>query len=185
MLRDDGKLPDELWRHPAYFGREIRILRDFYRRHQPALASPERLHTVMRSFVLKAERSIGKEHWADMMFESIEKKYGIDPRDDEESSIDGGGGTGSRKGDSSDFLHFGHDIVEDFATARFGASTSDFENATAVLAEPILADTELHNAESVRGNLVVIKRGAVSFATKARRAQAAGASGVVFVNTDE
>jgi len=51
-----------------------------------------------------------------------------------------------------------------------------------VFARPPLADAELQNAAQVLGNIVVIRRGGVTFFDKARRAAAAGASGIIFVN---
>jgi hypothetical protein len=51
-----------------------------------------------------------------------------------------------------------------------------------VFARPLLADAELQNAAQAFGNIVVIRRGGVSFFDKARRAAAAGASGIIFVN---
>jgi len=73
----------------------------------------------------------------------------------------------------------------DFATAAFGAMRAEFSRHGAVCAEPLLADSPLENAAAVHGNLVAIERGGVSFVQKARHAQAAGAAGIVFVNTDE
>jgi hypothetical protein len=51
-----------------------------------------------------------------------------------------------------------------------------------VFARPPLADAELQNAAQVLGNIVIIRRGGVTFFDKARRAAAAGASGIIFVN---
>ena len=73
----------------------------------------------------------------------------------------------------------------EFATAAFGASSAQMKNIDAVCAKPLLADRPLTNPKALRGRLAIIMRGAVSFATKARHAQQAGARGVIFVNTDE
>ena len=54
-----------------------------------------------------------------------------------------------------------------------------------VRADPPLADRELANAAEIRGAIAVITRGIVPFTEKARRAAAAGAIGVVFLNTDD
>lgn len=56
--------------------------------------------------------------------------------------------------------------------------------ARAAAAEPARADTELLNADSLAGSLALASRGGCSFAEKARRLQAAGALGVVFVNSE-
>lgn len=41
------------------------------------------------------------------------------------------------------------------------------------------------NADQLRGNVALIKRGIVPFTVKARRAAAAGAIGVIFINSDD
>eukprot|EP01043_Picozoa_sp_COSAG02_P016056 COSAG02_NODE_699_length_18369_cov_9.690203_12_plen_1083_part_00 len=74
--------------------------------------------------------------------------------------------------------------VAPFAIARFGASSARL-NGTAVRTEPLRADAELANSAEISGCVAVIERGTCSFVQKARRAQAAGAIGVLFVNTDE
>lgn len=51
-----------------------------------------------------------------------------------------------------------------------------------VLADPLLADTPLKNADAVRGNIAVIDRGVVAFSLKVQHALSAGAIGVVMVN---
>ena len=73
----------------------------------------------------------------------------------------------------------------EFATAAFGATKGDFTQQAAICAEPLLGDQPLLNADEVAGKLAVVLRGGVSFVTKARHAEAAGACGVIFVNTDE
>ena len=54
-----------------------------------------------------------------------------------------------------------------------------------VRADPPRAETELMNAASLNGAIALIYRGACPFTEKAQRAQAAGAVGVVFVNSDD
>lgn len=59
-----------------------------------------------------------------------------------------------------------------FATARFGASSVRLGRyakrgyAKCVLAQPLLADSELLNASSLKGHVAVVKRGACSFVEK-------------------
>ena len=48
-----------------------------------------------------------------------------------------------------------------------------------------MADAPLKNARELRGNVVLIERGACSFGDKANAAQAAGALGVIFVDIGE
>ena len=56
---------------------------------------------------------------------------------------------------------------------------ADLDACIAVQAEPILADETLRNGLELSGHLAIIKRGNCSFVQKARRAQAAGCTGVV------
>lgn len=73
-----------------------------------------------------------------------------------------------------------------FATARFGARRAAFPSAMpTVVASPRRADSELRNADALRGAVAVVVRGECSFCEKAARVQAAGAVAIVFVNTDE
>ena len=68
--------------------------------------------------------------------------------------------------------------------AAIYADTSPHTNATGdvVYAIPHNASTPLTNAAQVAGKLVLIDRGAVTFATKAANAQAAGAIGIIVAN---
>jgi subtilisin family serine protease len=68
--------------------------------------------------------------------------------------------------------------------AAIYADTSPHTNATGdlVYAIPHDASTPLTNAAQVAGKLVLIDRGAVTFATKAANAQAAGATGIIVAN---
>jgi hypothetical protein len=50
---------------------------------------------------------------------------------------------------------------------------------------PPMADTDIQNGDELKGNIALIHRGAVPFTVKARRAAAAGAVGVVFINSDD
>jgi hypothetical protein len=72
-----------------------------------------------------------------------------------------------------------------FSIGRFGAPAGGCDSRMAVCAEPLRADAALTNSASLSGCVAVIERGGVSFVQKARRAQAAGATAVLFVNTDE
>jgi hypothetical protein len=54
-----------------------------------------------------------------------------------------------------------------------------------VATKPAAAESELENAEELQGCVAIIARGIVPFTEKARRAAAAGAVGVVFVNSDD
>ena len=65
---------------------------------------------VMRSFVAKADAGAVQGHWADLMYESLEKKYGRDPRDD--SSQSEAGSSHQNFGvTSQNFLHIGDEII--------------------------------------------------------------------------
>jgi hypothetical protein len=68
--------------------------------------------------------------------------------------------------------------------AAIYADTSPHTNATGdvVYAVPNNASTPLTNAAQVAGKIVLIDRGAVTFATKAANAQAAGAIGIIVAN---
>lgn len=52
-----------------------------------------------------------------------------------------------------------------------------------VLANPLLADTPLTNAAAINGNIALVQRGAVNFATKVKNCQNAGAIGVIIFNS--
>jgi hypothetical protein len=63
--------------------------------------------------------------------------------------------------------------------ATFGPSLSTLSVASGlsvVAAEPLLADAPLTNAAAVAGNIVVVRRGGASFATKVSHVAAAGTS---------
>ena len=64
------------------------------------------------------------------------------------------------------------------------AATSPHSSVTGdvVYAVPNVADTALTNAAEVAGHIVLIDRGAVTFATKAANAQDAGAIGIIVAN---
>ena len=51
-----------------------------------------------------------------------------------------------------------------------------------VLADPLLADAPLKNADAIKGNIAVIDRGVVTFSSKVTQALNAGAIGVIMVN---
>ena len=53
----------------------------------------------------------------------------------------------------------------------------------AVKANPFMADKDLINGAELKGKIAVIQRGVVNFSEKAKRAQDAGAVGVLFVST--
>ena len=72
-----------------------------------------------------------------------------------------------------------------FSKARFGAESGNCEGARAVRAEPLQADSDLANGDDICGAVAVVERGVCSFVQKARRVQAAGGIGVLFVNTDD
>eukprot|EP01051_Picozoa_sp_SAG22_P003378 SAG22_NODE_163_length_16829_cov_9.946204_14_plen_799_part_00 len=69
--------------------------------------------------------------------------------------------------------------------AQFGLQTPRHIESKAVLCSPELADAPLLNASKLRGAIAVVKRGVSTFVEKSRRAQAAGASGVIIINTDD
>eukprot|EP00960_Hanusia_phi_P051532 760853-Hanusia_phi.AAC.10 len=58
-------------------------------------------------------------------------------------------------------------------------------HGTAVLCDPPLADGPIKNAEEIKGNIAVIRRGVIPFTEKARSAARAGAIAVIFINSDE
>ncbi|MBK9270408.1 MAG: T9SS type A sorting domain-containing protein [Saprospiraceae bacterium] len=70
-----------------------------------------------------------------------------------------------------------------FAGADFGADlSSGLWTADAILAEPLLACTDITNAGAMAGKIAVIERGICFFDEKALRAQQAGAIAVVIIN---
>ena len=71
---------------------------------------------------------------------------------------------GSESDDEGELSFAGRRVP--FSTARFGASSFEIADANAVVACPLLADDGLQNAEAIRGNVAVIKRGACTFAQK-------------------
>ena len=75
---------------------------------------------------------------------------------------------------------FGHSFPERCVFTSF-SQIHPFKGCM-VFADPPMADAPLRNAEQVQGNICVIRRGGGSFFDKAKRAAAAGASGIVFVN---
>jgi hypothetical protein len=74
-------------------------------------------------------------------------------------------------------------VSYDFMWAGFGKRSP--VTAEAVMCDPERADAELKNADQLKDKWAVVKRGANSFAEKVRRAQAAGAAGVIIVNSDD
>ena len=54
-----------------------------------------------------------------------------------------------------------------------------------VAAQPPLADADITNAAELAGKFALVQRGNVSFTTKARRVAAAGAVGLIIVDTDD
>jgi hypothetical protein len=54
--------------------------------------------------------------------------------------------------------------------------------AKLVYAKPAIADTDLTNADEIKGNIALIDRGTVTFTQKINAAQKAGAIGVIIVN---
>jgi len=68
--------------------------------------------------------------------------------------------------------------------AKFG-SHEEMVDLEVVLCEPEQADSDLLNAAQLRGKVMVTKRGGCSFIETAQRAVAAGARGLVIVNSDD
>ena len=170
-----GRLGLTEWMHPCYLATDHRILHSFYRRVHPQFATGSRIYSVCQAFYERAESS--GEHWQDVMYDRLADKYGRDPRDDDSDS--------DYEDPDKPVLVVGGYRVPEITTAQFGASHAALDACIAVQAEPILADSELTNALELRGHLAIIRRGACSFVSKARRAQQAGCIGVIFVNTDE
>jgi hypothetical protein len=63
------------------------VLLEYYRKHKPELASSEKVAQVINTFQAKAAKeakasinSIGPS-WREMMYESIAKRSGVDPRE--------------------------------------------------------------------------------------------------------
>ena len=52
-----------------------------------------------------------------------------------------------------------------------------------VIADPLLADAPLKNADAIKGNIAVIDRGVVTFSSKVQNALNAGAIGVIMINS--
>ena len=69
--------------------------------------------------------------------------------------------------------------------AAFGPAVKDcsLQHCPLVVASPMELDTLPHNGEQIKGKVCVVKRGKCSFAVKVLRAQAAGAVGVIVLNT--
>jgi hypothetical protein len=66
--------------------------------------------------------------------------------------------------------------------AAFGERVARLRDMPLVRAYPPLADSPITNADEMRGAIAIIARGKVPFVEKARRAQAADAVGVIFIN---
>jgi hypothetical protein len=73
----------------------------------------------------------------------------------------------------------------EFAPARFGGRVIDISEASAFCANPLIANAQLANGDTIRGNIAVVQRGVCSFVEKALRCQEAGALAVIVVNTDD
>ena len=58
-------------------------------------------------------------------------------------------------------------------------------HGTAVMCDPPLADGDIINADRLRGNVALVRRGVIPFTEKARKVSKAGAIGVIFINTDD
>ena len=98
---------------------------------------------------------------------------------------------------SAAVTHMGHppdpviDLLQMAATnAAFGRTASQggdkqLLRARAVLAVPELADRPLTNAGKLRGQIAVVRRGGVTFVDQARRVQAAGAIGLIVINSSD
>ncbi len=69
--------------------------------------------------------------------------------------------------------------------ARFGAQSCALPDAVALRAIPPLADSELRNAPNLNGAVAVVERGGNAFVDKALRVQAAGAVGMIVINTED
>lgn len=77
-----------------------------------------------------------------------------------------------------------------FAVAGFGTPVAKIESTPVVVAEPVLANTDLTNVAALKGNIAVVKRGKdpatgkrIPPFTCAWRAQEAGAVGVIIVHS--
>ena len=58
-------------------------------------------------------------------------------------------------------------------------------SGTAIMCCPPLADGDITNADQIRGNVALVRRGVIPFTEKARKVSKAGAIGVIFINTDD
>jgi len=70
-----------------------------------------------------------------------------------------------------------------FIAAEFG--TKEDCEGTICRAQPLTADTELANQDEIKGKVVVVARGVVTFFEKAKRAVAAGAVGIIVINDED
>ena len=97
-----------------------------------------------------------------------------------------GGGAGAGAGAATTVLTVaaaeGAPIAANLAT--FGPRQVALEGAWCVQAQPLVADRPLTNGAALRGAVAVISRGVVPVVEKARRAQEAGATAVLLLNTD-
>mmetsp|Transcript_11363 Transcript_11363/g.27967 ORF Transcript_11363/g.27967 Transcript_11363/m.27967 type:complete len:389 (+) Transcript_11363:93-1259(+) len=57
--------------------------------------------------------------------------------------------------------------------------------ASVIPAEPIHGESELENALELKGSICIMKRGKVSFITKARKAESAGCLGLVVIQSED
>ena len=71
----------------------------------------------------------------------------------------------------------------EFLTAMFGAPVNS-KQVPYAFGEPSEGCSELTNGDAIQGKVAVLRRGACMFANKAHNAQAAGAIGVIIVNTE-
>lgn len=69
--------------------------------------------------------------------------------------------------------------------ARFGAQSCALSDAVALRAIPPLANSDLRNAPNLNGAIAVVERGGNAFVDKALRVQAAGAVGMIVINTED
>ena len=72
----------------------------------------------------------------------------------------------------------------EYETADWGIVPAFSSQTEVVSAIPSAADSDLANAEQIKGKVALIDRGVCTFAEKAERAVAAGAIGVIFANND-
>ena len=74
---------------------------------------------------------------------------------------------------------------EPFKVSTFGPKKVDIEEKPVVWAKPDDASSDLTNADELKGKFALVYRGNATYGAKALRAKAAGAVGLIIINTED